>query len=223
MKNTENEVEVFNKETVSNLMNEGYTKAKINKVKAETKMLMERMEMNYAKKQIENIKSNIYTKGQMTFKEVYDSIDFTKHYNCEEIKDFKELCNNKYEGGITSSLVYLNNYRVENRNIEDINVTLAIKYLKSMVDNYKKFNSFSFSEECASKTVEAISYWDKPKNEAKKISIKIKSTMPEKRLQKYNLEPEKTFESQKALAEYCGVSMGMITKWKKSNYIEEIV
>lgn len=60
------------------------------------------------------------------------------------------------------------------------------------------------------------------KNSSKKKVVRIKETMPAKKLEKYNLEPGSRFESQKELAEYCGVSKQLVINWKKSNYIEEI-
>lgn len=60
------------------------------------------------------------------------------------------------------------------------------------------------------------------KNSSKKKVVKISENMPAKKLAKYNLEQGSCFESENALAEYCGVSPKQVRVWKKSNYIEEI-
>lgn len=218
MKNKENEFEVFDKETVKNLLAEGYTQKEINEAKEQTERLMKKIDMMEYKRLTKHTNPD----GSMNFKEVYETIDFSKNISSEEIRDIKKLFINTKEADVTASIIHLNNYRLENRKNDDVYVGVSLKYLKSMIDNYVKFNSFNISEECADKIKEAINNWSTPKNESKKIRIKIKSNMPQKKIDKYGLELESVFASQKDLAEFCGVTVQMIIKWKKSNYIEEI-
>ena len=218
MKNNENEVEIFDKETMQKLIDEGYTQKEINEAKAQTERLMRRLDMEEYKQLTEH--SN--PEGTMTFKEAYEAIDFSKKHISEEIRDIKRMFINTKEADVMASLIHLNNYRLEGAKNDDFFVNISLNHLKSVLSNYMQFNSFDISEDCADKMKEAIKFWNAPKNDSKKKVVRIRPTMPDKTRIKYNLDEGNYFQSQKDLAEYCGVSMGMITKWKKCNYIEEV-
>ena len=221
------EVEIFSKETIAKLLQEEkldefgkptgqkYTMKEIMDAKKEGERLLRLADYAYSKK------VEINKNGQ-SFIQVYNLVDLTKIYNCEEIEDFRKMCSNEKEGHVLSSLVHLNNYKLQGRDRNEMVIVSGLNYYKSMIKLYDKFNSFHISNECVQKMKEMISYWSIPKNESKKKRIRIKASILPKKLKKYNLEIGQVFESQKDLAEYCGITLAMVNRWKKCYYIEEI-
>ena len=221
----------IDKDTRMKLIGEGYTEHEIRECEKKTQELFDTMEVNNA----------ISKKEKSTSEFDFSTIvwDELPEYDMYEMK--KSLNLNSEERKIFENIWYLKNmFYNSGKPIPNDTKYFTLKALRGEIELAEKFKFFHsdinptllkeakdiVNDESILSTID-LDYIDKKNkaaNKAKNASktIKIKSTMPQKKLDKYNLEPGNMFESQQALAEYCGVTKQMVVKWKKCNYIEEV-
>lgn len=220
----------IDKDTKKKLIAEGYTDQEIKENEKTTNELFRKADWLEA----------MSNKEESTTDTDFSSILWTEldEYDMYNMK--KELELNKEEAKIFENIWYLKNmFYHSGKPIPDNTKYFALKALRGEVNMAEKFTCFcspinpsllaeakaTINDTSLLESID-IDYIDKKSKAANKAknackTIKIKETMPQKKLEKYNLEPGNMFESQQALADYCGVTKQMVVKWKKCNYIEE--